>query len=72
MSKDKEIIDFAFNRGELVFLLTDPFQYERMVVGYRIDGNLGVMYELRFSDEEPTVHYQYEITREKGIAFSDN
>lgn len=60
-------IQFQFSAGEVVYLLTDPAQHPRVVVGYEVDGNLGVMYKIRLSDCEPSYHYDFEITTLKGL-----
>ena len=60
-------IEFVFGIGEIVYLLTDPDQYERIVVGYEVDGNLGVRYSLRLGEDSPSYHYNFEITTLKGL-----
>ena len=60
-------IEFVFGIGEIVYLLTDPDQYERIVVGYEVDGNLGVRYCLRLGEDVPSSHYRFEITTLKGL-----
>jgi hypothetical protein len=55
-------IEFLFAIGTIVYLLTDPDGFERVVVGYEVDGNLGVKYKIRLADDEPTTHYYYELT----------
>jgi hypothetical protein len=54
----------AFELGEIVYLITDPDQQERMVTGYYI--NPGISYELRCSDDEASIHTLKEISKEKG------
>lgn len=65
MSKDKHIIDFKVPFGEIVYLIHDPEQLERMVVSYMVKP-LGVLYGLAVGEVE-TYHYEFEIVREKHL-----
>ena len=65
MSKHKHIIDFKFPFGEIVYLIHDPDQLERMVVSYKVQP-LGVLYGLAVGEIE-TYHYDFEISTEKNM-----
>lgn len=51
-----------YKLGDIVFLLTDPEQYERIITGivHRPDG---IKYYISHSTEE-TIHYDIEISKE--------
>lgn len=52
----------AFDIGEIVYLKTDPYQEERMVLGYYVQP--AISYELRAAGGEPTIHTLKEISKE--------
>lgn len=54
----------AFEMGQIVFLVTDTEQVERMVTGYHVRPDQ-VLYYLSLGPSE-TLHYKIEITTEKN------
>ena len=56
------VIHNEFDLEELVYLVTDPEQYRRIVVAFYVDTNDVVKYELRCGTEYST-HFAYEISR---------
>ena len=54
-----------FEIGEAVYLVTDPEQHERIIAGYNVRQG-SIMYFVRIEMEE-TMHFDYEISREKRI-----
>lgn len=60
--------DPAFNLGEVVYLVTDPDQFKRIVVGYNYKISGIVTFTLAFLEKE-TNHYQCEVSRDK---FTEN
>jgi len=47
--------------GDIVFLLTDPNQFERIITGILIRPD-GIKYYISFATEE-TIHYNIEISK---------
>jgi len=58
-------IEVAHKIGDIVFLITDPEQMERMVLGYTLR-KTNVFYEL-VQGVNNSVHYEDEIASEKDI-----
>ena len=54
-------LDIRFQIEQVVYLITDPDQRERVVSGIHIKKG-HIVYELVFSDLNPTYHYDYEIS----------
>jgi hypothetical protein len=52
--------------GEIVYLITDPDQFERMVTGIILRPNNQVIYEISFMNSE-TQHYSIEFTSERDF-----
>lgn len=55
-------IDNKFNLGQIVYLITDEEQKERMVVGIQVRP-IGIIYLIQHLATE-TFHYEIEITNE--------
>ncbi len=60
-----EITKTAYKIGEVVFLITDPEQHERIVTGFNIRPGR-ILYELSFCTEI-TSHYEFEIATTKKV-----
>lgn len=58
-------IDVSYPIGEIVYLITDPDQYRRMVTGYVVEH--GYARYLLSLGEMTTEHYDYEITKDKQL-----
>lgn len=58
-------IETAFDIGEIVFLITDEEQAERMVTRIYVNPN-GVCYELSYGMATST-HFEMEMSRSKDI-----
>jgi hypothetical protein len=54
----------AFELGEIVYLKTDDYGWERQVVGIVYRPN-GLLYELRSAADEASLHTYLEILKEK-------
>ena len=59
------VIKTIFNIGDIVYLKTDPDQYERIIVGFEITTR-GLMYILNYISSQ-SYHYEFEITGNKNI-----
>jgi len=57
-------IETKHNIGQIVYLVTDNEQTERMITGIRITGNLDVKYCLSLGTSMETWHYAIEFTNE--------
>jgi hypothetical protein len=55
----------AFELGKIVYLVSDPDQYERIVVGYFVQCN-GMAYLVRYADEDFTIHTLVELSHIKS------
>lgn len=55
--------------GSIVYLKTDPFQYARIVIMVNLTPN-GYTYVIRHSTEDPSEHYDVEMTDKRGEAIS--
>ncbi len=60
------IIDTSYNFGDIVFLKTDPDQYERMVYKIIIYPNGSIMLGLSFGATN-SEHYDFEISSQKDL-----
>lgn len=56
---------FKYDLGDIVYLITDPDQLERMVTGIRIRPS-GVIYSITHSTLE-TDHYDIELSSKKDM-----
>ena len=52
-----------FNNGDLVYLVTDPYQFKRMITGIKFNLGGSIMYEVSIGSET-SVHYEQEIYSE--------
>jgi hypothetical protein len=59
------IVDNTYEIGDLVFLVTDPGQYERMIVAFTVR-NSGIFYEVALG-ETSTFHSDLELSSEKDL-----
>lgn len=59
-------IDNKYSHGEIVYLITDPDQFERMITRLIISMNQSILYELTCGTQT-SVHYQQEITGQKNM-----
>lgn len=66
MEENKGELIIEYPIGEIVYLVTDPDQYDRIVRRLIIDA-YGIMYELACGDLI-TTHYAYEMTAVKNVA----
>ena len=58
------IIENKFDLEEIVYIKTDIYQYERIVVRIQITkGN--IMYNVALGSAEGSWHYDFELSREK-------
>lgn len=57
--------------GALVYLKTDPEQFKRVVTSVHLTSS-GYMYQLRLSTDEPTLHYEVEISEERDDDLADS
>jgi len=57
------IINNKFNFTDIVYLITDVDQKERVVTGFRVS-NYDIVYELCCGEDE-SIHYDFEISSEK-------
>lgn len=49
--------------GSILYLKTDPFQYPRVLINIKLQaGGTTIEYGLGFGDEDPTYHYEVEIS----------
>ena len=64
MSNEKRVINFKYNFGDIVYLIHDPDQVERMVTSYMVKP-LGVLYGLSVGELE-SYHYDFEIASDKN------
>ena len=55
-----------FYIGDIVYLKTDPDQYQRIVTGVLLLNQKSLMYRLSFLDEV-TFHFETEISSEKNV-----
>lgn len=65
-------ITTPFKMGQLVYLMTDPCQYQRMIT--YISTHLGgaVTYGLTVGTDETTEHYEQEIMTEVNVLLNLN
>lgn len=61
------VINTEFERGQIVYLKTDPEQLERIVYAYYIDNNDETKYELRVGMDW-SIHVGFEISLEPSYA----
>jgi hypothetical protein len=57
-------IDIKFPIGSIVYLRTDPEQFERLITGFIVRPNNQIIYYVAFEEREST-HYELEISKEK-------
>lgn len=62
------IINNVYDIGEAVYLITDEDQLKHIITGIVVRPQ-GIMYELSYGSERPTVHYDIEISNEKTFKF---
>jgi hypothetical protein len=55
-------VELDHDHEDLVYLKTDPCQYQRMVVEIRLLPGGIAIYKLRCGEDEPTEHYAIEIS----------
>lgn len=60
-------IDNKFEHGEIVYLITDPDQFERIVTRFVIGMNKTILYELSCG-VQVSLHYDAEVSKKKDIA----
>lgn len=60
------VINNVFEIGDTAFLVTDPDQRERLVVGITIRQASVLLYELA-AGADTSWHYEYELTAERDI-----
>ncbi len=61
------VIDNKFNNGQIVFLITDAEQLERMVTVIQVTADKGIIYQLSCGSQT-SWHYDVEIASCKDIA----
>lgn len=59
------VVDNKFNFGDIVYLITDPDQFPRIITGMYVR-NDSILYELSFVGIT-TEHYDIEMSYEKTI-----
>jgi len=59
-------ITFKYDIGDMLVLITDPEQHERIVVGYSVYPNNVVLYRLCLGTIE-SIHYEFELTEQPDI-----
>lgn len=52
-----------FKNGELIYLITDPYQFKRMITGIKFNLGGSIMYDVSIGSET-SVHYEQEISLE--------
>lgn len=62
-------IETKYNNGDIVFLLTDREQLERIVTAIQVSGNNGISYQL-CSGTVTSWHYDFEIIGQKDFVKS--
>lgn len=62
----KLCVDIEFEIGEIVYLITDCDQHERIVTGIIIRPNNQVIYNVSFGSSE-TGHYGIELSGQRDI-----
>lgn len=60
-------IQSEFDLGQKVYLITDPEQYARMIIGVYKSLSGSVSYQLACGSDEPTEHYEQEICDTKDV-----
>lgn len=65
-------LNTKFNNGQIVFLITDPEQAERIITAILVSANNGISYQLSLGTQS-SYHYDCEIASDKDIvkAFND-
>lgn len=67
--RDKEpIVKFEaeYEIGSIVYLISDPEQYKRVVIKYYVDYT-ALLYEVSCGADEPTLHYAFELNDKKNV-----
>ena len=62
----KTTVSHEFNFGQLVYLKTDPEQFQRMVIGIRVYADKSIVYDLAFGTNS-SCHHEVEISEEKDV-----
>ena len=60
------LINYEYEPGDLVYLITDEDQSPRMVLSFTWDGSTEIMYTLMRGTTSST-HYSKEISRQKNF-----
>lgn len=60
------IIDNKFNIGDIVYIITDKEQKERMIIRFTINPGNIIVYEVN-NGTEGSDHYEIELTNEVNI-----
>jgi len=60
------LINYEYEPGDLVYLITDEDQSPRMVLSFTYDGSSEIMYTLMRGTISST-HYSKEISRERNF-----
>ena len=60
------ILEPKFSLKDIVYLVTDKEQLERIVIGYYVINNGGIKYDL-MQGATSQYHWDFEITKEKKI-----
>ena len=58
-------VDIQFNIGDLVYLVTDPYQYPRIITGIFLRKTL-VSYELSLG-ENLSAHFDFELSKKPTL-----
>jgi len=64
--KNKAVIELDFNLEDIVFLITDTEQLQRIVVAYQVSVSGTILYKLAQGTNE-TWHYSCEIATDKNF-----
>jgi hypothetical protein len=67
--KNRFWVETEYAMYDKVYLTTDVYQYQRIVIGFDISPN-GITYLLRCGEEEVTRHYEDEISETKDTVIT--